>query len=145
MATENEVISELRRISKEGGGILKPEVVVEEARDEQNPLHSRFTWDDTEAAKQHRLNQARYLIRTTVQYIKANGDERPVRVFVSLTNDRDDSGYREVVAVLSDNELRKQMLKDALDELKRIELKYSDLKELAELFKVSKQIRQQLS
>jgi hypothetical protein len=44
-------------------GRVTPYDIVDAARDPDSPLHSAFTWDDAEAAHQHRLDQARYLIR----------------------------------------------------------------------------------
>lgn len=45
-------------------GLLTPELVVEAARDPTSELHGFFTWDDAEAAIQHRLAEARSLIRS---------------------------------------------------------------------------------
>jgi hypothetical protein len=44
-------------------GRVTPEMVVEAARDPSSPLHSAFTWDDAQAAHEHRLTQARVLLR----------------------------------------------------------------------------------
>ena len=127
-------ISELKRIAAENGGLLKPETVVEEARPESSPLHNRFTWDNTKAAHEYRLWEARHLIRVVVEQI--SGTEGKHEVFVSLSADRKTSGYRVVVDVLSDEYLREQMLNDALDELNLFRQKYIRLKELASIFKV---------
>lgn len=141
-----EVIAALKRIAKKAGGILKPEEVVDAARPETSPLHSSFTWDDTEAAEAFRVWQARVLISTTVKYINLGGKQTAVRVFVSLTPDRQEEsgGYRITAAVLSNSEMRAQMLADALEELRRFELKYSQLKELAQVFSASKKVREQM-
>jgi len=87
------------------GGILTPEAVVEDARDPDSPLHGEFNWDDASAAHQHRLDQARALIRSvrvtvrnetkilsTIRYVR-NPDAEPkeagyVRT-VDLQTDRD--------------------------------------------------------
>ena len=140
------VIAALKRIAKDAGGILQPEAVVEAARPESSPLHNSFTWDDDDAAHNYRIWQARQLIRTTVRYIDVNGSQTPVRVFVSLTPDREEEsgGYRTTVSVLSDKDLRAQMLADALEELRRLEVKYSALKELAEVFAASRKVREQM-
>lgn len=63
-ALQAEVQKELRRITEDHHGILTPEQVVEEASDPANPLHEEFEWDDAAAAVQHRLDQARALIRS---------------------------------------------------------------------------------
>jgi hypothetical protein len=55
-------------------GTLTPEVVVEEAADPEHPLHHRFTWDDTEAARKWRLHEAGNLLR--VKYKADVGNRR---------------------------------------------------------------------
>ena len=45
-------------------GHLTPDLVVQAAQYEQSPIHSIFEWDDGKAAHQHRLWQARRLIRS---------------------------------------------------------------------------------
>lgn len=126
-------------------GKLLPEDVIESARPKTSILHKFFTWDDTKAANERRIDQARGLIRATVRWIQVNGDKRPVRVFISLTEDRNDSGgYRPVVVCLNDKRLRRQMLEDALRELQVFERKYANLKELSDLFAKSKEIRKRL-
>ncbi len=143
MRTSPVILRELNRIAKKSKGLLIPEKVVEEARSEASPLHDQFNWDDTEAARQYRIYQAKNLIRTIVRYAEINGDKRAVRVFVSLTPDReeDGGGYRDVVAVLSDKSMRRQMLEDAMNELAAFEKKYANLKELTEVFVASKKAR----
>lgn len=138
------IIQELNRIASKSGGILKPEIVVEEASREDSPLHSRFTWDDSEAAHQYRLEQARRLIRVTVQFIP-NVSNEPERIWVSLKQDQNNEGggYRTLVSVLSDVELRKQLLNEAMEDMDRFEEKYSHLTELSEVFKAMKRIRGQ--
>lgn len=126
-------IVELKRIAAEHGGILKPEIVVEEARPKSSPLHSRFCWDDTKAAHEYRIWQARQLIRVVVEVI--DGAKGRHEVFVSLTTDRKKMGYRVMTDVLSDAELRRQMLQDAMNEMTLFHAKYVRLKELASVFK----------
>ena len=144
MKKSTRIIAELKRIAAANGGILKPEVVVQKARAKSSPLHSRFTWDDTEAAEQHRLWQARQLISVSVELIE--GVENPVDVFVSLTPDRGKGarGYRVMTDVLSDKELKEQMLIDALNELRVFQQKYSRLKELSEVFRAVKRFRRKI-
>lgn len=60
-----EVSAELLRIHTTKGG-LRPSEVVAEARSKDSPLHGEFEWDDKKAGAEHRLNQARQLIRVAV-------------------------------------------------------------------------------
>jgi len=136
------VIVELQKIALKHGGILRAEEVVEEAENRNHPLHKHFLWDDTEAARRFRAQQARELISASVRWVKLNGDRRAVRVFVSLSPDRHrGGGYRDSVAVFSNKNMRDQMLLDALEDLRRWEARYSGLKELSEIYAASKKIR----
>ncbi len=45
-------------------GRLTPERVLTDAKRPDSPLHKHFQWDNEKAAEQHRLDQARTLIRT---------------------------------------------------------------------------------
>jgi hypothetical protein len=47
----------------EDTGRLTPTLVVAYARDEDHPLHDRFTWDDTVAGEKWRKEEARMMIR----------------------------------------------------------------------------------
>lgn len=73
---------ELHRLY-ERDGKLTAESTVSEASDPISPLHQYFEWDDLQAAHEHRLSQARYLIRRFEIVI----DERPVREFVYVPSE----------------------------------------------------------
>jgi len=60
-------------------GSLEPERVVDAARNPNSSMHGQFNWDDTDAAHQYRISQARALIkRVKVNVIRA--DDTVVRV-----------------------------------------------------------------
>lgn len=136
MNTNPAIRAELERLTLQNGGILKAEAVVESARDPESPLHDQFQWDDTEAATQWRLQQARQLIRVVVRFEEVGNKQVPCRVFVSLTPDREESGggYRVTTSVMADEDMRRQMLLDARREMTRFREKYSALSELAKVF-----------
>jgi len=144
-AVKNDVIAdEIKKISDQNGGILKPEIIVKEAEQEESPLHPYFCWDDSEAAHAYRIWQARQLIAVVVQYEKHIG--KNTRVYVSLSQDRvnEGGGYRVLADVLSDRHLRNELLSDALKELNRFEEAYKDLKELAEVFESIRSVRKKI-
>lgn len=111
-------------------GLLKPEDVIERARDPKSILHERFTWDDGDAAHQYRLIEARNLIR--VHVLHEVKDAGPVPVYVSLTIDRANAGggYRKLSSVMRNREWREQLLSDALTQLQNVQAKYRHLKKL---------------
>jgi hypothetical protein len=138
----SEIRDELHRLVHRHRGELRPEQVVEAAKSKDSPLHASFEWDDTEAAQQYRLDQARNLIRAVVTYEdNGKGKALPCRVFVSLTTDRTKggAGYRLTTDVLSDTERRMQMLADAKAEMQRFREKYRALSELADVFAAMEQ------
>lgn len=144
MVKNPEVIAALERIAKANHGELRVQDVVKAARPAASPLHSWFNWDDSEAAQQWRLQQARQLLRVTVAYIGDDEESIPIRVFVSLSTDRYNGkggGYRVTTAVLSDAERRQQLLDDALEEMKRFRAKYAELKELADVFSAMRRVK----
>lgn len=134
------VVAELQRLAADNGGVLQPCAVVDAARPADSVLHERFTWDDTEAAEQYRLWQARQLIRCSV--IMEPRTETTVRAFVSLTSDRETEGggYRETVRVLARADGRAALLADALAELEVFQRKYAALTELAAVFAAARAV-----
>ena len=127
------VIEELHRISDKNGGLLLPQHVVREARNPRSVLHSRFEWDNTKAAEEHRLWQARQLISICVEIIP--GTSELTQAYVSVSSDRAaGGGYRATVQVLSDTDLRRQFLQDALAELNTFQKKFARIKALAGIF-----------
>lgn len=131
-------IAALKRLSRESGGLLMPETVVDAARPASSPLHRYFTWDDTEAARKCRIDEARRLLRVTVEFIKDGKERTSYRVFCSLSSDREEGGYRATASVMSNAQLREQLLEDAREEMRSFAKKYRALTELAEVFKAMK-------
>lgn len=57
------VAARLRELYKKHGTIT-PDIVVQDAKQEESPLHSHFQWDTDTAALEHWREQARELIRS---------------------------------------------------------------------------------
>lgn len=125
---------ELDAIAVRNGGVLRPEDVVSFAADPGTHLHRRFQWDDSEAARLYRLEQARGVIRAHVTMVRSGDDEVPVRAWVALTPDRGVDSYRRTSDVLAAEDWRRQMLADAKSELVAFKRKYTLLRELAAVF-----------
>lgn len=123
---------ELERLKR--GGMVRAVDVVEAARDKDSPLHDWFTWDDSAAAHQYRLEEARRLLRVFV--VTESQDVGEVRAFVSLSQDRriEGGGYRVVLDVMANEGLRRQMLDDALCDLRRVRQKYRSLTRLSQVW-----------
>lgn len=88
------VAKELSRHAKRHGSIT-PRRLVDESRPVKAPLHKAFTWDDTKAADEFRLVQARSLIRAVRVIDDGGADLGSVYVNVTVM---DDDEYGDVVA-----------------------------------------------
>ncbi len=124
---------ELERIRTKHNGRLEPDWVVHAAKKEVNPLHPLFEWDDNVAAQHYRVVQARQVIRSIDVVIEQAEKPKPIRAFVSVVRDRDQS-YTSVSHAMSDPELRRQVLLAALGELEAWRKRYAELVELANVF-----------
>jgi hypothetical protein len=140
--------AELEDIRSKSGGVIHPKSVVNRARPEDSPLHSQFCWNDGKAAEEYRVWQARQLIASVkIAWTRNPEGDRVVSVRAYYNQDDErggDRGYLALVDILSDATRRKKLLRKAADELLRFEQEYHELEELAELFKVTKALRQSL-
>ena len=127
-------LPELKSIARRHNGVLRADDVVEFARNPESRLHNAFEWDDSKAAEQHRLHQARMLIRVTVEVIPYTDTD--FRAFVSLHGDRAQprGGYRTTEAVLSNDDMRAALIEEALRDLQFWRRKYAQLKEFAAVY-----------
>jgi hypothetical protein len=122
------------------GGELTPADVVADARNPNSPLHPHFEWDDSLAAEQHRLSQARRLIRAVVAVYKEQ--DEPVtktRAFIHVPAP-ETPHYRETRDALSAPDTRELVLKRALVELHGWKRRYADLIEFADLLEAIERI-----
>ena len=126
--TAKEYATELRALYRRHGSLDPETVVAWAAAHPESALHGRFLWDDTKAAHQYRLWQARALI-TDVTVVHADGRVR--QEFVSPVESRGEGGYQALVEVLDDAAKRALFLRQALEEFQRVSDKYADLEEFA--------------
>lgn len=71
---------ELDRIRRDNGE-LSAQLVVDESRPDEAPLHPVFEWDDAIAAEEHRKHQARTIIRS-IQVVDGDNPGEPVYVHI---------------------------------------------------------------
>lgn len=126
---------ELERIRVHHNGRLSQDDVVAAAKAKDNPLHGAFEWNDKAAAHAHRLEQASYLIRNITVQVNEDKEAKPIRAFVNVKRDNDQS-YTSVHHAMSDAELRAQVVARAWDELQAWRKRHSELVEFATLFAV---------
>jgi hypothetical protein len=110
-----QVVGEQVEILAKRNGVCHPGALVDEARAIDSPLHPIFEWDDIVAAEGYREDQARHLIASIV-VVKEEEDTRPP-AFVHTTIEHR-RGYATAARVLSDEELRGQLLEDTIANLR---------------------------
>jgi hypothetical protein len=126
------VIEELRDIAKKNEGTILPEKVVDRAERESSALHKYFEWNDSVAAREYRLNQARQLLRIVVI---AEPDEPPRRFAIHVSTE---PGYRLAEEVFSVKRLRDQWLEDAKREAGLYTERYERIAKLIPFFSAAK-------
>ena len=125
---------ELARIERERGS-LTPELVVDESREEDAPLHPVFEWDDKKAAECYRVVQAGSLIRNVTVKIEEVPRMEPVRAFVNVAPVGKRKGvFVSIKSAMTDEDGRETVVARAMAELERVKEKYKDLQELAGIF-----------
>ena len=133
-ADPNKCYEEIQQIGEE----VKPEQVVDKARDETSELHKCFEWNDTDAAEKYRLIQARDVIRHLIVIRRDNEKEdEPVQFRVMMKNERTyESGYKQTIVMVRDEDEYRKLLEQAYAELHSFKQKYSCLSELAEILEL---------
>ena len=124
-------------------GPLTPERVVNFARSPRSPIHHRFQWDDTLAAVQYRLWQARELIASVmidVQEVKGG----PVRGFYNVITEDHGQCYVSFETMLNDKDLFDQAVAEAVRNLEYWEKQTRHLKELSGIFNRAKKAAKKL-
>jgi hypothetical protein len=125
---------------KERDGTVTPEGLVLSAEDETNPLHKAFTWDDSIAATKYRLEQARLVMRS-IEVVYTEAPEVKSRLYRVTSAPATETKparkvYKTVKEILADPIARDELLSQAIRDALAFRKAYSELSELAKVFKV---------
>lgn len=118
-------------------GELTAELVVETARDENHPLHSRFEWDNAAAGDQWRKSQAAELIRSVkVVYKEATDKEeaRTVRAFHAVRTPKGQA-YQPADKIAEDPFTRQLVLNDMRRDWEALKRRYERFSEFTEMIR----------
>ena len=129
----------LENIREFNAGELTPAAIVDDAKRKNSPIHACFEWNNTKAAHQHRLYQARMM----VQHVKVRIDSKPeaptVRAFVRIERE-EQNFFTSVEDALGDEEMYAQVLARAKKEALDFQRRYQDLEEFAAVFKAISEV-----
>jgi len=116
--------------------------VVEAARDDDSPIHPMFCWDDDEAARRYREEQARGALRSlrvVVTIQEADKEAGPHIAYVNV-HKGGERGYVNTQEVMASVGLREEAVETARRAFEALRERYRSLgrasEELAELFRV---------
>jgi len=118
-------------------GDLSAQSIVDAAKAKDNALHPLFEWNNRKAAHQHRLYQARTMVRAfVVTYEHAPKSPAPayVRVSTPTEGEKPRVVYHSLAERISTAEGRDAVLSEALAEATRWRRRYALLSELAQVF-----------
>lgn len=131
-------------------GYFTPESVVKDARREESPLHPFFEWDDQKAGEQWRLQQARLIVNhfeITVKDSQTDG-KTTIRAWHSVNIDVgqpvSQRVYVGVAEAMSQEKLRRQVVGNALRELRGWRDRYNTYQEFEPIFTSIQQIETEL-
>lgn len=146
-----EVIDELLSIQQEKG--LTPEQIVQSAKSKRSPLHNLFEWDDSVAGEKFRLAQARIIVNEVKVVIENKEYYAFENVAVSVPCGSESVSessietkreYMPVVQILSDEELRQQVIRSALNHLSYWNKQNKKYSELAPIIKTAERVRKKI-
>lgn len=132
----------LEDLSERNAGSLSARLLLNESRPEQAPLHGEFEWNNELAAEAHREEQARKILRSIVTVRQDSaGEEIQVRAYYALHEPNAQRSYMPLARVLSDDDLRNELLGQALNDLRKMQYRYGSLKELADIWEIGDELR----
>lgn len=117
----------------ERDGEIRPSALIEEARPKDSPIHDAFEWNNSKAAFEYRLMQARQWIRRVKITIEEK-EETLVHIphFVVVGEEDDDPGkegyYKPISALVGNLDEYNLALKQTMNRLSSARAAYDELK-----------------
>lgn len=111
ISVNEQIRDRINQIAARNGGKIRPDDVVEDARDPSSPLHERFQWDVEKAARAHWLDTARELIRAVRVTITTDTTVVSSVAYVRDPSvDADEQGYVSIATLRSDEDLAREAI-----------------------------------
>ena len=159
-----DVVGEVFSRIEERDGEVTSKAFLDESRSEDSPTHDLFVWDDAEAAEKYRLSQSHRIISQL--QIEIIVEDVPIpesaELVISAENTVKSPAYVNVnpagrfgvkntkgsfvniQKAMSDDDMRKIVLKNALSELNVFKNRYALYKELAGVFEAIKEFERSI-
>jgi len=106
---------------KKSKGKLKPQYVVEDAKNPKSILHDYFEWNNSKAGEKYRIHQARQLISCIVEVVVVEGKRTNMKSFFNIGKDDDQERvYITLKEAVTKPNYKKQVLNQLIHELEYI-------------------------
>lgn len=143
---KDEVANRLFQLYEKNKKQLTADAILADAENKKSILHPCFEWNNSKAAHEFRLSQARNIIRHVVVVKQIGKENIQVRAFVNIRRDGDgqlthesffskgssgSSVYVSMSDAMNDNNLRRYTVDSAFIELERWIRKYENVKQLS--------------
>lgn len=128
------VMAAIVQLEDDEGGVT-PSSLVDAARPPTAAIHDAFTWDDTKAAEQFRVVEARQMI-SGLMIVQVVGEEEkeigPAYVSVRIRKDEDEMEHRymQLAVVQRNQDLSDQVVAEAKAGLRAWRRRYESLSEI---------------
>lgn len=111
--------------------VLTPQEVLRRAADPDSPLHGMFEWDDSEAAREYRLWQARTLLGAI--RIEVEPNRPPVRLqnVIRVVDEERERGYVSLTSAMSSEPDRLYVLREGVGRMLSFRKRYGHMDEFA--------------
>lgn len=126
------IVTELQKLEDEDG-VIRPEQVLDVARDPEHPFHEMIEWDVDKAARRHQLNQARAIIIAAKLVLERKQQKQKkaarlkIRKYVSRGRNQ---GFKSRASAMTEAETRQHLIRTKLRAIRSAVTQISDVKEL---------------
>lgn len=134
----NQLRDHIQTIYERNNYSITPSIVLNEARNPSNPLHSHFEWDDSIAGEEYRKIQARNLIQSVkIKYVTPNSDDETkyVRKYVSIQTKDEGHQYKAIEDIAKDDILTEITLRNMEREWRQLKNRYGHFREFVDMIR----------
>ena len=115
-----QVIGQTIEDLRDSKGHITPIEIVENAKNKKSPIHNFFEWEESKAAEQYRLQQARNLVNHIVEIVVIQGEEIEQRSFFSVNVENNGKVYVTLKDAIENEDYREQLLNKAITQLENL-------------------------
>ena len=121
--------------------------ILNDAKKKNTPYHEYFNWDDSLAAEEYRINQARQLIGSIMQVTIIHEEEEPqeIRCFVNVIDEKGERGYVKTAYAMTKPILMNQVVQQALKEVESWRKRYKEYQELGKIHRAIVETEEELN